>query len=254
MAGVRLDIQGARADLVFDRPGKRNALDLAIWSAIPGLLSSVAEDDRIRVLVVRGAGGAFAAGADIAEFATAYATPEAARANQRTMNAAMDALEAFPKPVLAQIDGPCIGGGCAVALCCDIRVAARDARFAITPAKLGLAYGVADTRRLVSVVGPSRAKDMLFTGRIMNAQEAMRIGLVDRVADSAAEETAALTQQLLDASGYTARAVKIVFSLLRRGEREDGEASAALFSAAFSGTDFKEGFAAFMAKRPPEFR
>ncbi len=253
MTDIRVDILGARADLVLNRPHKKNALNLAMWAAIPGLLAPLAADAAVRVLVVRGEGAAFAAGADIAEFATAYATPAAARANQDTMIAAMAALESFPKPTVAQISGPCVGGGCALALCCDIRVAASDARFGITPAKLGLAYGIADTRRLIAAVGASRAKDILFTGRLLDAAEALRIGLIDRLAADAVTETAALVADLVCGSGYTARAVKAVCAMLRSGAVADTDESATLFAEAFEGADFREGYEAFMAKRAPVF-
>jgi enoyl-CoA hydratase/carnithine racemase len=247
---IRLETAGQRADLWLDRPEKRNALNLAMWSAIPEALVR-AEEAGVRVLVVRGAGDAFAAGADIAEFATAYASAAAAAQNQRTMLAAMSALEDFPAPTVAMIS--CVGGGCAIALCCDLRVAAPDARFGITPAKLGLSYGVADTRRLVAAVGLSRAKDILFTGRLLDAAEAWRIGLVDRLSDSLEAETGALVAELLAASGYTARAVKQTCAELRGGASEETAASRARFAAAFDGGDFREGFDAFMSKRKPRF-
>ncbi len=252
---VYLERIGRRAELVLNRPDKRNALNLAMWAAIPGLLREIEGDPSIRLLVVRGAGDNFAAGADIAEFETAYATAEAARANQATMAAAMTALEDFPKPTLALIRGACIGGACGLALCCDVRFAADDARLGITPAKLGLAYGVADTRRLVQAVGISAAKHMLFTGRLHDAREALRIGLIDRTASPETLEAELLTveKELFAASGFTAQATKQTFRMLRQGARDDTPESRALFASAFNGADFREGLSAFVQKRRPNF-
>lgn len=253
MADIDLVIEGRRADLVLNRPDKKNALTLAMWRAIPGLLADAAASPAVRALVVRGEGTAFAAGADIAEFADAYATADAARANQEIMRAAMTALEDFPKPTVALIRGACVGGGCGLALACDLRIAAPDSRLGITPAKLGLVYGVDDTRRLVAAVGASRAKDILFTGRLLDAAEALRIGLVDRVAEDPAEETARLVADIVAASGFSARATKQIFRMLRDGVRTDTAESAALFASAFGDADFREGFSAFMQKRRPDF-
>ena len=256
MADIYLQREARRAELVLNRPDKRNALNLAMWAAIPGLLQDIAEDPAIRLLVVRGAGDAFSAGADIAEFETAYGSLEAMQANQNTMSAAMDALEAFPKPTVAVIRGPCVGGGCGLALCCDLRFAASDARLGITPARLGLVYGLANTRRLVDAVGISAAKDMLFTARLLDAETALRLGLVDRVAATDALDAALLQfeAELHASSSFTARATKEIFRMLRDGVHDDTPESRALFNSAFDGADFREGFAAFVAKRRPDFR
>jgi len=246
---------GAFAHLVLNRPAKRNALTMAMWRAIPGLLADLADQPGLRVLIVRGAGGAFAAGADIAEFEHAYASRDAALANQADMLAAMSALEDFPLPTIAAIGGACVGGGCGLALCCDVRLAAAGSKFGITPGKLGLAYGVADTRRLVQAVGLSASKDILFTGRILDAEEAMQLGLVDRVVAHEALDEAVLAyaSAIAAASSYTARATKTILRLIREGAVEDGDASRALFANAFEGRDFHEGRAAFLEKRPPDF-
>jgi enoyl-CoA hydratase/carnithine racemase len=247
--------EGAFAHLVLNRPAKRNALTMAMWRAIPALLADLADQTGLRVLIVRGEGGAFAAGADIAEFERAYASREAALANQADMQAAMTALEDFPLPTIAAIGGACVGGGCGLALCCDVRIAAAGAKFGITPGKLGLAYGVADTRRLVQAVGLSASKDILFTGRILDADEAMRLGLVDRIVtgDALDRSVQDYASAIAAASGFTARATKAILRLIRDGHAADDETSRALFADAFEGEDFREGRAAFLEKRPPDF-
>lgn len=252
---ITLTRDGDRAQLTLNRPNKRNALNLAMWAAIPGLLASLDEDANVRCLVVRGAGGVFAAGADIAEFETAYATREAAHSNQTTMVAAMRALEAFPKPVVALIEGPCIGAGLGVALCCDVRVASANARFGVTPARLGVAYGLEDSRRLVDAAGASAAKDLLFTGRIIDAGEALRLRLVDRVLpeDGFAEGSEAYLEQVCAGAPFTARATKALLAMIREGIRAETDQSRAVFADAFEGPDFREGVRAFAEKRTPKF-
>lgn len=251
---IHIELVGRRAEMVLNRPDKRNAITRAMWAAIPNLVAPLANDESVRLLVVRGEGGSFAAGADIAEFPETFANGEVAARNQAAMRAAMAALEDFPKPTLAFIRGACVGGGCGLALACDLRLAAEDARLGITPAKLGLVYGVADTRRLVQAVGLSRAKDLLFSGRLIDAAEALRIGLVDRVAADPHAALDALEADMVAASGASARAQKAVFRLLREGAGDDDPAGLALFAGALDDDDFREGFAAFTEKRPPRFK
>lgn len=242
------------ATLVLNRPHKRNALNVAMWSAIPELVARASADEDVKLLFVRGAGGVFASGADISEMPSVYATAEAALANDEKIQGAMRAIEDCPKPVIALIEGPCVGGGCGLALACDLRFAAHGARFGITPAKLGLVYGAADTRRLVQAVGLSRAKDILFTGRLLEADEALAVGLIDQlVAQGELLDLAdAYAQKIGSASQFSVRGQKKILGMLRSGA-DDAPQSREMFGASFVGDDFKEGFAAFMEKRPAQF-
>lgn len=241
------------ATLTLHRPDKRNAVSVAMWEAIPPLLAPLAVDASLRVLIVKGAGEHFSGGADIAEFDTVYATHAMAMENHRIIQAAMQALEDFPSPTLALIDGACFGGGCGLALACDWRIATHRARFAITPAKLGLVYGVSDTRRLVQAVGVAHAKDILFTGRVLSAAEAHRIGLAQRLDDDLRAAGEAYAEALRQSSNHTARSAKQILRMLDSGARDDTDESRALFANAFAGDDFKEGASAFLQKRPPRF-
>ena len=173
---------GAVATLTINRPERLNALSYAMFTQLPKLMAEAAAMPGIRALVLRGAGTrAFSAGADISEFETTRMTREQAAAYDDAILAAEEAVAAFPSPTLAAVHGHCYGGGCALAVACDMRFAAAGARFAITPAKLGLVYPLRGTKRLVNLVGPSRAKIILMSGADYSAAKAQAFGLVDEV-------------------------------------------------------------------------
>jgi enoyl-CoA hydratase/carnithine racemase len=255
MPEINLAIAGPRVTITLNRPDKKNALTMAMWDALPGAIAQAAAAPGVRLIVLTGAGGTFAAGADIGEFETVYATRASALDNHRRIQAAMAAVEDCPVPTLAMVEGACVGGGCGLALACDLRYAAANARLGITPGKLGLAYGVADTRRLVQAVGLSAAKDILFTGRLYDAPSALQIGLIDKsfAPDALASGVDALAADLAAASAYTATTTKTILRLVAAGQRDDSEESRALFADAFEGKDFREGRAAFLEKRKPNF-
>lgn len=247
---LRLEISGRVARLLIDRAAKRNAFDQAMWLQLPTLLERAVADETVRLIVLKSAEpGVFCAGADIGELA-ANAENEAWRAaNQAAINAAQYALTRAAKPVIAMIDGDCIGGGCGLALACDLRVATPRARFGITPAKLGLVYPLHDTKLLVDLVGPAKAKEILFTGTLIDAGEAHRIGLINRVADSADD----VIETMLSTSGHSQREAKRMIRRILDGQAEDDADSLARFADAFTRPDFREGVSAFLAKRKASF-
>ena len=249
MASTRLTLDGPIATLAFDRPEKRNAFNEAAWREIPAQIERAVGDPAVRVIVVRGSGGNFAAGADIAEFDTVFASRESTLDYLALMSAATNAIEAAPLPVIAFVEGLCFGAGVAVALSCDVRVAASDGRFAITPAKLGLMYSLADTKRVVDAVGASKAKDLLFTGRVVDASEALSIGLVDVVADDVASKVAEMTAL----SSWTHARTKAVIRKLLDGQHEECDETRGWFADAIDAPDYGEGVAAFRSRRPPAF-
>ncbi|WP_339748373.1 enoyl-CoA hydratase-related protein [uncultured Maricaulis sp.] len=251
--GLTIQRRGGVAELVINRPHTRNAFTQAMWAALPGLLGDIADD--CRVLVVRGAGDGFASGADISEFAEVYATPARGEAYSRQIAAALDALAAFPHPTIAMIRGACIGGGCALALACDLRFADESARFAITPAKMGLIYPFNDTKRLVAAVGAPMARDLLFSARKLDAAEALACGLANRVTSPAGLErlVADYVDQLLDMSPHSAELTKRMLTLVLAGQDGDDDETKALFAGAFKHADFNEGYRAFLEKRKPDF-
>jgi enoyl-CoA hydratase/carnithine racemase len=248
---LRLETHGAIAHLIIDRAVKRNAFNQAMWDALPGLVAQAMADDKVRVLVLRSAEpGMFCAGADISELSTNADNPDWLLANQTAINRAQYDLTRAAKPTIALIDGDCVGGGCGLALACDLRVASARSRFGITPAKLGLVYPLHDTKLLVDLVGPANAKRILFTGTLIDAAEAHRIGLIDEVANNAD----ALIETMTSVSRHSQRESKAMIRRVLDGQVADDDATRAVFADAFSGADFREGVSAFLEKRPPHFR
>jgi enoyl-CoA hydratase/carnithine racemase len=246
---LRLEIAGRVAHLLIDRVAKRNAFDQAMWRQLPLLLAEAVSDETVRLIILQSAtSGTFCAGADIAELSANASNANWRAANQAAINAAQYALTRAAKPVIAMIDGDCIGGGCGLALACDLRVATPRARFGITPAKLGLVYPLHDTKLLVDLVGPAKAKEILFTGALLDA-EAHRIGLINRVADDADD----LIETMLSASGHSQRESKALIRRVLDGQPEDDADSLARFADAFKRADFSEGVAAFLQKRKANF-
>ena len=243
------------ARLTLSQPKRRNALTAAMWQAIPDLLKELVKDKSLRVLIVTGNGDHFAAGADISEFETLYATAESSAKISANIQHACEALSAVPVPTIAMIRGACVGGGCGISLCCDLRFADSTAKFGITPAKLGLVYPFGDIARLIDAVGVAHASDILLSARIMGAGEAKAMGLVNRVV-----EIDALEEVVLDyAAGVSAlspeslRGMKSMISAYRNGQRQDTKETREQFAAGFTSRDFSEGFRAFLEKRKPNF-
>jgi enoyl-CoA hydratase/carnithine racemase len=252
---LEFEIDGPVATLTLSRPASRNALNVAMWRAIPPLMSRAADEPAVRVVIVCGAGGDFASGADIAEFPTVFADRKAALAYGSLIETATGALASLEKPVIARIDGYCIGAGLAIALASDLRIAALGARLGAPPAKLGLIYSLSDTRRLVDAVGASTAKAMLFTGALLGADEALRLGLVDEIhgPEDLTAAVAVKARAIAALSSHSIRRAKTLVSMISLGRREETDETRGWFAEAATGADFAEGLAAFQARRPPAF-
>lgn len=254
-APLRLERDGAVARLVIDRAAKKNAFNQEMWEAFPVLLADAMADTATRVLILQSAApGVFSAGADIAEFSTGARDPEWRAKNQAAIRRAQHELARAEKPTIALIEGVCVGGGCGLAIACDLRVAAPSARLGITPARLGLVYSLHDTKLLVDIVGPSQAKRILFTGKLIEGAEAGRIGLVDIVSDDAAAEAEALAAAIAEASPHSVTSTKKIVRRILDGQAEDDAETLAQFNTAFDGEDFDEGVSAFLDKRKARFR
>jgi enoyl-CoA hydratase/carnithine racemase len=247
---LRLEREGVVARLLIDRAAKRNAFTQAMWDRLPDLLGQAMDDADVRLLVLQSAQpGIFCAGADIGELLERSDDAAWRAANQAAIARAQHELARAPKPVIAFIDGDCVGGGCGLALACDLRVATARARLGITPAKLGLVYPLHDTKLLVDLVGPSQAKRILFTGQLLGVNEALRIGLVDMIAEAPGE----LIASIAAASSHSARQTKAMIRRILDGQTDDDSDTAAIFAEAFTLADFHEGVRAFVEKRRPEF-
>jgi enoyl-CoA hydratase/carnithine racemase len=248
---LRLESAPPVVRLLIDRPDKRNAFTVAMFEALPGLVAQAVADPGARViLLTSGTSGMFCAGADIGELSGNADDPAWRARNQAAINKAQHNLARAEKPVVAFIDGDCVGGGCGLALACDIRIATPRARFGITPAKLGLVYPLHDTKLLVDLVGPGQAKRILMTGTMLDAAEALRIGLVDMIADS----PDALVDSIAGNSSHSACQSKAMIRLILDGQTDDNPETLAMFASAFEGADFKEGVSAFLEKRRPGFQ
>ena len=248
---LRLDIDGAIGRLRIDRVEKRNAFTQAMWEQLPSLLAEAAREPNIRVLVLQSAqSGIFCAGADISELMTNKDDATWRAVNQAAINKAQYELARFPKPAIAFIDGDCVGGGCGLALACDIRVATPASRIGITPSNLGLVYPLHDTKLLVDLVGPGQAKHMLFSAQLLSADEALRIGLIEEIAESADQLAGLIASKSAHSTGQIKQFVRHILD----GQVEDNAETLRVFADAFTGADFHEGTSAFAEKRKPDFQ
>ena len=247
---LRLEKSGPVARLLIDRAEKRNAFNQAMWLQVPQLVSEAVADPSVRVIILASSTpGMFCAGADIGELLAHKDDASWRAANQAAINAAQYELARAAKPVIAFVDGDCVGGGCGLALACDIRVSTIRSRFGITPAKLGLIYPLHDTKLLVDLVGPGAAKRMLFTGALLPAEEALRLGLIEMIGDDADE----LSQTISGASAHSTHGIKAFVRLILDGQTEDDAQTLAAFAQAFTLPDFAEGTRAFVEKRKADF-
>lgn len=243
--------------LIFNNPAKLNAVSFEMWQATHEILDDFAHDPAVRVVVVRGAGGkAFVSGADISKFEDERAEAEAVERYNANSEKAYVALLGHAKPTIAMIEGYCIGGGAGLAVCCDLRIAAEDARFAIPAAKLGLGYGLSRLRRLIDLVGPSFTKEIFFTARQFSAAEALTMGLVNRVVPVAELEAyvTGYARRIAENAPLTVNAVKrIVAEAMKDPGERDIALCERLVAECFASQDYIEGRRAFMEKRKPVF-
>lgn len=252
----RVEIINAVARVTIDREPRRNAMTLAMWGALAEIIEGAGRDRAVSAIVLTGAGEtAFSAGADISEFQTVRASRESVATYDAANERAFAALREAPKPVIARINGFCLGGGLGLALACDVRIATPVSTFAIPAARLGIGYPVPWVADLLNAVRPSTARDMLFTARRLDAAEALEKGLVDRVVpvDALDEAIGDMTTMISNNAPLSLAAAKTAIHALTRPDGDKAKAEAAI-EAAFASNDYKEGRAAFMEKRKPVFK
>ncbi len=243
--------------ITFNNPAKRNAMSLEMWEGFGTALAAMRDDPAVRVVILSGAGGkAFVSGADISQFETNRHNAAASEEYSRRSAAQRELLGNFPKPVIASIQGFCIGGGMQVAMLADMRIATAGSQFGIPAAKLGIAYGYDGLRHLVSLVGPSMARMLMFTGKRIDAAEALRIGLADQVVPEAAlaETTLELARTIAANAPLSVRASKVtIANILKDPADRNMTLIKHLSNLCMDSEDFREGRQAFMEKRAPRF-
>ena len=244
--------------MIFNQPAKRNAMTYAMWEAIPPIIESFQNDPNVRVVVMKGAGDkAFVSGADISEFETMRSSPEQTREYDLSGDRAHAAMAALEKPLIAQIQGWCMGGGAAIALDADIRICSEGSHFGVPAAKLGVGYGYDGIRQLVDLVGPTFAKEIFFLGKPFSAEDARIMGLVNRVVAVEELEEAVLDycEIIKNNAPLTIRAAKAAVNASVQDEsRRNLSAIAEMVETCFASNDYTEGYTAFMEKRPPAFQ
>ncbi len=250
--------QGSIGWLTFNNPARRNAISIDMWEAIPKVLDRFEQDPAVRVIVLKGEGDkAFVSGADVSQYEKDRSTAEGIQRYEEIAGRVAARLLSCDKVIIAMIRGYCLGAGVNIALCCDLRIAAEDARLGIPAAKLGLGYRASSLKNLVDTIGPAFAREVLITGRQFKADEAKTMGFVHRVAPVAELEALVLEYcaMVSENAPLTIRASKrIVRELLKSGEALDARACDALVKACFESQDYIEGRRAFMEKRKPVFQ
>jgi enoyl-CoA hydratase len=256
---VRAYVTGAAGHVVFNNPERHNAVSLEMWDAVEVALSTFQSDDRVRVVILSGAGGkAFVSGADISKFEKERGSKDATEHYNARLKVVYDIIENFSKPTIAMIDGYCIGGGLNLAACADIRIASAKSRFAMPAAKLALGYPFDAIRRLVNAVGSAAAKQLMFTAKSIDAETALRLGLVQEVVaeDALATRVDEMAATIAGNAPMTVRAMKFIATQVMQPDpaKRDLARCDEMVSACFASEDYVEGRKAFMEKRKPDFQ
>ena len=249
--------EGAIGWITFNHPERRNAMTLEMWQAFGAALADFQADDAIRVVVMKGSGGkAFVSGGDISQFEKSRNNAEAAAVYAAASEGAREQLASFQKPLIAMVKGFCLGGGMAVALKADFRIASMDSQFGIPAAKRGIAYNVGGLKSLMDLVGPGVTKKMLFTGRRYSALEALQMGIIEEAVPPENLEAVvrSYAETIASNAPLSIRATKLtVDQILKDESKRDPDLLTTLSTEAFNSDDYKEGRRAFMEKRTPQF-
>ena len=254
---MQLETDGPIGWITFNNPARRNAVSLAMWQRLHRLVDELGGNDAIRVIVVKGAGDeAFVSGADISEFDALRSSPETVAAYNRGAEDATESLRRVGKPTIAMIRGFCIGGGVSVALSCDLRIAAAGSRFGVPAARLGLGYEFKGVRKLVDVVGPAFAKEIFFTARQFSTEEALAMGLINRLVPAASLEAEVrdCARSIAANAPLTVASIKtLVDQALEDESQRDMALCREVVERCFASRDYVEGRTAFLEKRAPKF-
>lgn len=254
---IYLEINGQIANIILNRPEKKNAISLEMFDQLGKIVDDIKQQENIKLVIVKGVNEkAFSAGADITEFLEVRFQPEEAKRYNDTALEAIDKLYRLPLPTIALIRTLAIGGGLELANACDFRFATSGAKLGITSANIGIVYNLASTKRLCQLVGYPKAKELLYSAKLIDAEEGLEIGLIDQVHPAAEIEAAcdAFANTILKKSGVANTGIKQVIQAIIDGEKEESNDIAALILDSYQSEDYKEGIDAFLEKRTPQFK
>lgn len=244
--------EGALARVTINRPHVRNAMTLAMWKEMAATFQSLGEDAGVRAIILSGAGDSFSVGADVSEFEMLRKDAAESRAYEVAVDACSDAIAGVPQPVIAVLQGYCLGGGCHLAMACDFRFAHRNASLGIPAANLSIVYGVRSTRRLLSLVGITQAKRILYTAERIGAAEALDIGWIDRLSDDPLHDAESFLAQTAEKAPLSIAGAKHILN--NAAMAGDDCLAQALIDQASDSEDYREARAAFAEKRRPQFK
>ncbi len=255
MSDIEVTIQDKVAVVTLNRPDVRNAMKLSMWQDIASLFARLGRDAKVRAIILTGAGGNFSVGADVSEFAKVRSNIAESKAYEVAVDASSDAIASVPKPVIAVLEGYCLGGGCHLSMSCDFRYAHTGTSIGIPAAKLSIVYGVRSTQRLLALVGLTNAKRILYSAERYSAADARRMGLIDRVCESPMSAAMAFAADVARLAPLSVEGAKKILTGLSMGPGAlDLRDADAFIDHASASEDYEEGRRAFAEKRPPVFR
>jgi enoyl-CoA hydratase/carnithine racemase len=252
VADIECTIKNGVATVTLNRPAARNAMTLSMWKDVARIFRGLGEKRDVRTIILTGAGGNFSVGADVSEFSVVRSSAWDSTEYEIAVDASSEAIAGAPQPVVAVIEGYCLGGGCHLAMACDFRFAGPTAQLGIPSANLSIVYGVHSTKRLLALVGLTRAKRLLYTAERLNAAEALSIGLVDRVNEDPRDEARAFAAKIADKAPLSIAGAKYILNQASMGD--SGALAQELIDHASDSDDYREARSAFAEKRRPAFK
>lgn len=255
MADIDVAVQDRIAVVTLNRPAERNAMTLSMWQGVADIFSRLGQDSDVRAIILTGAGRNFSVGADVSEFSKVRSDIAQSKAYEVAVDASSDAIAGAPKPVIAVLEGYCLGGGCHLSMACDFRYAHTDTSIGIPAAKLSIVYGVRSTQRLLALVGLTNAKRILYSAERFSANDAARMGLIDNVSADPMSAARALAADIARLAPLSVEGAKKILTGLSMGAGAlDLKEADSFIDMASASEDYEEGRRAFAEKRPPVFR
>jgi enoyl-CoA hydratase/carnithine racemase len=253
LAEIEIVVDDKVAVVTLNRPAQRNAMTLAMWQDVARIFNELGDDAGVRAIILTGAGGNFSVGADVSEFASVRSNMAESAAYEAAVDASSDSIAAVPKPVIAVLEGYCLGGGCHLSMSCDFRFAHANAAIGIPAAKLSIVYGIRSTQRLLALVGLTNAKRMLYAAERFGAIEAREMGFADRVGADPMAEARTFAAEMAALAPLSIAGAKCILTDLAMGAL-DRHVAQTLIDRVSDSEDYREGRKAFAQKRAPAFR